>query len=117
MKKVITATLTLLLTAYATQAHTPALADDLDPSQPTQNAPADPEQREKNNAEATVVMKADIDKAGHNVKCRIVSSEKPELDDISLDYCRNEKHRPVTKNGVPVIVHDHPVIVKYHVDN
>ncbi|MFT9215495.1 MAG: energy transducer TonB [Acetobacter malorum] len=116
LKRIIPATLTLLLAACATQEKPPAPADDISTSQPVQTAPASPEPTAQNNAEATVVMKADISKDGHNVNCRIVSSEKPDLDDISLDYCRNEKYRRPIKNGVPVIEHDHLVTVKYHVD-
>lgn len=116
LKRVIPATLTLLLAACATQETPPAAVDDIGTSQPVQTAPASPEPTAQNNAEATVVMKADISKDGHNVNCRIVSSEKPDLDDISLDYCRNEKYRRPLKNGVPVIEHHHLVTVKYHVD-
>ena len=116
LKRVIPATLTLLLAACATQEKPPAPADDMSTSQPVPTAPASPEPTAQNNAEATVVMKADISKDGHNVNCRIVSSEKPDLDDISLDYCRNEKYRRPIKNGVPVIEHDHLVTVKYQVD-
>lgn len=116
LKRVIPATLTLLLAACATQEKPPAPADDMTASQPVQSAPASPEPTAQNNAEATVVMKADISKDGHNVNCRIISSEKPDLDDISLDYCRNEHYRRPIKNGIPVIEHDHLVTVKYHVD-
>ncbi|MFT9018379.1 energy transducer TonB [Acetobacter malorum] len=116
LKRVIPATLTLLLAACATQEKPPAPADDMSTSQPVPTAPTSPGPTAQNNAEATVVMKADISKDGHNVNCRIISSEKPDLDDISLDYCRNEKYRRPIKNGVPVIEHDHLVTVKYHVD-
>ncbi|KXV79383.1 hypothetical protein AD953_02390 [Acetobacter malorum] len=116
LKRVIPATLTLLLAACATQEKPATPVDETSTSEPVQTAPASPEPTAQNNAEATVVMKADISKDGHNVNCRIVSSEKPDLDDISLDYCRNEKYRRPIKNGVPVIEHDHLVTVKYHVD-
>lgn len=101
LKRVIPATLTLFLAACATQEKPPAPADDMSTSQPVPTAPAYPEPTAQNNAEATVVMKADISKDGHNVNCRIISSEKPDLDDISLDYCRNEKYRRPNQKRCP----------------
>nr|WP_025827646.1 TonB family protein [Acetobacter persici] len=118
MKKTIPAALALLLVSSAAQTPLPALAAQAaEPNDSSENIPAAPEQAAKKNAEATVIMKAEIGKDGRNLNCRIIHSEKPELDDISLDYCRNTQYRPPIRNGVPVKEHDHLITVKYGTDN